>query len=144
MATAALTCVKLDLAHPTPRRRNFLSFHSSWSFFGLSSNSVLWIDAEEGGSKVGNTKLTHCHEITFSSLSTSPPHIHRSTSMYSSSPSFATLSLNFAPDETSPSTFLVKTTVSQNDVVISPVLFLAIIMTATTSEIKAIPKAVCK
>ena len=66
------------------------------------------------------------------------------TSVYPSLPSSAALSLNFAPDETSSSMFLVKITVSQNDVVISPVLFLAIIMIATMSEIRVIPKAVCK
>ena len=66
------------------------------------------------------------------------------TSVYPSLLSSAALSLNFASDETSPSTFLVKITVSQNDVVIFPVLFLAIIMTATMSEIRVMPKAVCK
>jgi hypothetical protein len=34
--------------------------------------------------------------------------------------------------------------VSENDVVISPVLFLAIIMTAIMSESRAMPKAVYK
>ena len=40
--------------------------------------------------------------------------------------------------------FLVKLTMPENDVVISPVLFLAIIMTATTSETREMPKAVYK
>jgi hypothetical protein len=66
------------------------------------------------------------------------------STMYSSLPSFAALSINFAPAETSSSTFLIKIAVSENDVVISPVLFLAIIMTATTSEIRAMPNAVYK
>jgi len=66
------------------------------------------------------------------------------SNMYSSLPSSAALSLNFAPAETSSSTFLVKIIVFENDVVISPVLFLAIILTATTSESRAIPKAVYK
>ena len=66
------------------------------------------------------------------------------TTVYPSLPSSATLSINFVPPNTSPSTFLVKITVSENDVVVSPVLFLAIITTATISEIRAIPKAVYK
>ena len=45
--------------------------------------------------------------------------------MYSNLPS---LSLNFAPAETSSSTFLIKIAVCENDVVICPVLFLAIII----------------
>jgi hypothetical protein len=40
--------------------------------------------------------------------------------------------------------FLVNITVFENDVVISLVLFLAITMTETTSEIKEMPKAVYK
>ena len=64
--------------------------------------------------------------------------------MYSSLPSSAALSLNFAPAETSASTFLVKIAVSENDVVTSLVLFLAIIMMAKMSEIRATPKAVYK
>ena len=66
------------------------------------------------------------------------------SSVYLSLPSSATLSLNFSPAETSPFTFLVKITVSENEVVISPVSFLAIIMMATMSEIRAMPKAVYK
>ena len=66
------------------------------------------------------------------------------STVYSSLPSSAALNINFVPAETSPSTFLVKITVSENDVVISPVLFFAIIITATMSEIIAIPKAVYK
>ena len=53
-------------------------------------------------------------------------------------------SLNFAPAKTSSSTFLVKIAVSENDVVICPVLFLDIIMTGKTSEIRATLKTVYK
>jgi len=66
------------------------------------------------------------------------------STIYPSLPSPATLSINFAPAETSSSTFLIKIAVSENDVVISPVLFLVIIMTAAISEIRATPKAVYK
>jgi hypothetical protein len=40
--------------------------------------------------------------------------------------------------------FLINMAVSENDVVIAPVLFLAIIMVATMREIRATPKAVYK
>ena len=66
------------------------------------------------------------------------------SSLYSSLPSSAALSLNFAPAETFSSTVLVKATVFENDVVTFPVLFLAIIMMAITSEIRVTPKAVYK
>ena len=66
------------------------------------------------------------------------------SSVYRSLPSSAVLSLNFAPTEISSLKFLVKRTVSQNEVVIFPVLFLAIIITAIMSEIRATPKAVYK
>ena len=70
------------------------------------------------------------------------------TSVYSSLLSFSALSLNFAPAETSESAstfkFLVKLTVSENEVVISPVLFVVIMMTATPSEIRAMPKVIYK
>jgi len=63
---------------------------------------------------------------------------------YSSLPYSTSFNLNFAPAEIPSSTFLVKITVFENDVVTSPVLFLAIIMTEITSEIREMPKAVYK
>jgi hypothetical protein len=90
---------------------------------------------------------TQCYEIRFQS----PSAYHSEftctivcSSVYSNSPPFTALSLNFAPAETSLSTFLVIIAVCENDVVISLVLFLAIIMMAVTSEIRATPKAVYK
>jgi len=65
-----------------------------------------------------------------------------SSIMYSSLPFSAALSLNFAPAETSSSTFPVKIAVSENDVVICPVLILPIITTAKMRESSATPKAV--
>jgi len=105
------------------------------------------MDAGDDGSKVGKKNTKFIYVVIKLGVQSPPPYslvpsIY--TTVYPSLPSSAALSLNFAPDETSPSTFLVKITVSQNDVVISPVLFLAIIRTATTSEIKAMPKAVYK
>ena len=66
-------------------------------------------------------------------------------SVYPSSPSSAALSLNFAPAEKSSFMFLIEIAISENGVVIYPVrLFLAIVMTEITSEIRAMPKAVHK
>ena len=67
------------------------------------------------------------------------------SSSYSSLPSFTALSLNFDPAETSLSTtFLIIKAVSENDVVILLVLFLAIITMAITSDIRVTPKAAYK
>ena len=68
------------------------------------------------------------------------------SSVYSglSLPSFIIRNLNFPPETSLSTTFLAIRAVSQNDVVISLVLFLTIIMVAITSEIRATPKAVYK
>jgi len=106
-----------------------------------------WTEDIISRSKVQNTRLIYIVH-RFGSPSIHALHIHFLpsvyTSVYLSLPSSAAPSLNFAPDETSPSMFLVNIIVSENDVVISPVLFLAIIMMATTSEIRVMPKAVYK
>lgn len=66
------------------------------------------------------------------------------SSMYPSLPPSAALNLNFALAETSLSTFLIKVAVSENEVVMCPVLFLSIILTATMSEGRAMPRPVYK
>ena len=65
-------------------------------------------------------------------------------SAYPSSPSSTALSLNFAPAEKSSFMFLIEIAISENGVVIYPVLFLAIVMTEIISEVRAMPKAVYK
>ena len=84
--------------------------------------------------------MTHCPPLLYSLV----PSVY--SSVYSNLPSSGALSLNFAPAETSESAstskFLVKIIVSENEVVISPVSFVVIMMTATPSEIRTMPKAI--
>jgi len=109
------------------------------------------LDEGDDGFKVENTKMVldiHIFmKLYFEIRSFTPsyslvPSVYSIT--YSSLPSSASFNLNSAPAETSSSAFLVNITVFESDVVISLVLFLAIIMTETTSEIREMPKAIYK